>query len=382
VANPAHASNDGGPARSGQPKSLSSVGRDPILRVLCQVPGPRIVLFVGSAILMFGLAASAAWFEDTLWTSSNSRGAEGFLNDFSTVIDFVLLDPLIVLLVVMFHDRIDQALSRPEVLNGGSETRQQRTAIAESWIGYVGHPVWSIIAAVWTPFVMILHVRDRLSLGDSYAGFEGTLVTVTGAMVWLGTSIVVYLVSLGLLKGLVYTVGLWQLGLSPGIRFDITNPDGAGGARLLVRPILTFHWFLIVCGTIVVLFVVHDWYYFDNLWTFRIAISSFFYVVFFPSLFLIPLFVMHGYMTAFRRDFLTRLAARLPVPSRKGPTSAPVRAKDSTRLEDWLAWRDLAKQFPTWPLSVPEVVRWAAIYYAPAIVSVAATLVTDARIGG
>jgi hypothetical protein len=341
--------------------------------MLSAVPGPRLVLFGGSAALMFGLAAAAAWAEGVLWTSSHPRGAQGFLNDFSTVLDFALLNPLLVMLVVMFHDRVDKALSRPEAFDRRSRTAAQRMAVAKEWVRAMGHPAPSVVAAAWTLIVMALHIRDRLSLGPSYAGFEGTPLTVTGAIVWVGTSIVVYLVSLGLLKGLLYTVALWRLGLDPRIRFDITNPDGVGGARLLVRPIWTFHWFLIVCGTIVVLFVAHDWYYYGDLWTFRIAVSSFFYVIFFPSLFLIPLFVMHGYMAAFRRAFLTSLAARLPPSDRLGGEAG----KGPEALEGWLAWRDLARQFPTWPLSVPEVVRWAAIYYAPALVSFFLALLPD-----
>lgn len=316
----------------------------------------------------FGLAASFAILATT--TSVASAYLEGRLTapeqallpngttisiipfgwNISTLIDFVVLDPLVI--YFLQRSRVQRHLI-------GTRSKTKHRLSPYHQVGLM------IVSAVLGIYAMKFYVGgSRFFDATLIPGAKGqATVTATGWIVYSWTALYIAWLAFSAIEHGVHVARLMALSAKD-IPYAPFHPDGAGGVRFLMGPSLSAGYAMIGLLATFVVFIIHDkiLYHIDS----NRLVAFGLYIVVAPPLFALPFCKLHQLMKARRDEYLfdsleQTLADARSASNRKDWTAL---AECVVSIESADKYRKLVCSFPIWPvplaLALPSLSSTAA----------------------
>jgi len=227
--------------------------------------GP-IGLAIALSIAFFGVAAVLA-FAERERSSYRNVGNVPFFENFSTIVDFALLDPILIVLIVRSTQYMSELPSLLEPVVAVSPPSYASSAASFVWL--FGSAQWCLALAggallAWLVYTRSLQTRAR-TLRWTERSWNGTYIAVM-------TTVFMYLVLTYFFRAVVASLFVLDV-TREGFRL---NPQTWGyGAQLVGRFQVGFGWCAGVLAVIVVVFAVHDmWLYRTHKRRLRVAAST------------------------------------------------------------------------------------------------------------
>jgi hypothetical protein len=341
---------------------------DPLLGVLAS----RALSSPFSAAAAYGVLATgtsllAAAFEGrllgntTVYWDARHFDVHPFLSNFSTLLDFAVLNPLVIFFLLR-----SRQIAVTEPLLAGAGTRADRML---RWFV-------SLACVVLTVVLMIAYSHSFLygTFFDAVvtASEQGEcFVTVTGWVVFFWTGLFTYLVLTGTINQVSYVVRICQLRMAD-VFYDPLHEDGAAGLRTLAKPAIEFTKASLSLLVIGVVFWVYDLIMMRATLTDRTASIGIFAAIVIP-LFCIPIGRLHFLMCDLREGLLKSILGGEPREIRRAAvrhTRSRRGSRSITRLADEIEatekLRATVMTFPTWPMSTGTLVTVGA-YFASVV---------------
>jgi hypothetical protein len=314
-------------------------------------------LAISFAILATVTSVVAAYLEGRLTTATHATSPDGtsisivpFSGNVSTLVDFILLDPLVI--YFLQRSRIQR-----RVTDAVLKARQGLSPYHR--VGLM------IICAMLGIYAMKFYVEgSRFYDASLIPGANGqATITVTGWIVCSWTALYIAWLSFSAIEHGAHVVRLMSLAESD-IPYSPFHPDGAGGVRVLMDPSLSFGYAMIGLLATFVVFVIHDKVIY-HIHSNRLLGFGLYIIVAVP-LFALPFCKLHELMKTRRDKYLfdsldqTLADARI-AGDRKDWTAL---AGCVAAVESADKYRKLVNAFPVWPvplaLALPSLSSAAA----------------------
>jgi len=276
------------------------------------------------------------------------------LYNFSTLVDFALLNPIMIFYLL-------RALSRILLLPSGLNPRKA----SPSPIGWPTTLACMLLSVTLMAGYFIGFLRGRFFDAVIALAPDGRrLITVTGWLVFFWTSVAIYFLLIGVIGQLRYLRFVLRL-RAIDVAYDPFHADDLAGMRELAEPALDFLKAMACLLAVFALFAIYDLVVFhinesDRLWALAV------YAAVVIPFFFIPTHHLHRLMKARREELL----ARSLEPFKKRELSIlqsnwtnPDSCKEL--LAEVAAFRELRTWFstvPTWPLPTRTLIR-AYVYF-------------------
>jgi hypothetical protein len=279
-----------------------------------------------------------------------------FLSNVSTILDFAILNPLTIFFLLRSRQiAITDSLITTNHTPGDTRLR---------WFA-------SLVCVVLAAVLMTTYAHSFLygNFFDAVVTMSQTgecFVTVTGWVVLFWTGLFTYVLLMGALNQVSYTVRICQL-VPAELTYDPLHEDGAAGLRVLAKPAIEFTK-ASVCLLIVGLVIwVYDHWMMKSALTDRTTSIGLFILIVFP-LFAIPIARLHRLMCDLREQLLKFVIGReLRGPRRMALFCGRRRPRHSLKeLADELDASDKLRRtilsFPTWPIPTETLVSCSAYF--------------------
>ena len=306
----------------------------------------------------------------------------GFLEDISTSLNFLLLFPLVLVLLVRFFRRVEGFLRRSAadgVISLEASSIRERLAFLSSPRALF---TLGLAASVLTAAIMFFHIGNTLEI-EGYFAVEVGRLHAAGVVMMSLTAIFIFLLLLGFLRALLW---LWVLRVifAGNIRIDFMHADGAGGLREAGLICMTLNYVLFALAITLGLFVYTDAFVFQNVESVRVLIMAPAYFVLTPFTFFYALVPIYRAMKRERRRHLTIVSERFnrlfqelqaqtieTEAQRKQLSERVVVMRDLQEMYSWI------NRLPRWPIDLPMYFRFSLSLLVPLIGYVFQLLDTD-----
>lgn len=319
---------------------------DPLLKFAKKIRGLspiRFALFF--AVGSFSTACLAAWIEGRLFYAE--PGVLPLWENFSTLVDFLLLNPLACFYII----RCYQAMGKVKDSPGRHSSR--------------AFSCFLLIGAIASMGFYIRGFFDGEFLDASYIGGGLKGITATGWVVSFWTTLYLYMIFQCASCQARYISAILKLREND-LDYHPLQTDGAGGLRHLAQPALEFLRFLAVLLATFIVFYLYDsmtsGVHGNNRY-----IAAIMYMVFAPILFFTPILHLHRLMKKSRDHLLKPLDFRLTTVLCDLETGTSKVSAVSEELEAITKVENQIKSFPTWPLPVRQMLESGSYLIGPAL---------------
>jgi hypothetical protein len=309
-----------------------------ILRAIRGSPSRAAVSFALSAIM---LSAIVAALENRLMAAET--GVQPFIKNVSTIVDFLILDPLMIAAFLSAVRSIrDIGINLPD-----------RFLIPPSVAGGFG-----VMAAYYGSF-SFNGFRDALILGPGLYG-----ITATGWVVFFFTAVVMSVVFYALFAQAIY-IGYVRRLAQCDISYRPLHMDGCAGLRSRAAPAWYMLNGLVLLLLVFMLFYVQDNYINHIKRSLRLE-GFVVYLIIAPLVFLAPVYHLRRLMLQHRSRLISKVDTAYDSLCFDQLSLAPA---DAGTVEGQIAalirLRSTVSAFPTWPLPVPQLAQSVAYYVGP-----------------
>ena len=332
---------------SGRQRRLQTFMHDPLmdwLRYRFELSPFRLGLYF--AVLAFASTSLTCAIEGRLLSAE--RGVLPMWRNFSTLLDFILLNPLAIYYIARSYNAIDAA----------SEIKIKPPSIFVS----ITIVVTSLTAmAVYFYRFLEGNFLDACFIGGNIGG-----VTITGWIVFFWTSLYLYTLMQCVYSQARYISSILQLDPNR-IDYRPFQVDNSGGMRRFAQPAMEFLRIMAVLLLTIGIFFYYDFLVYGIKESVR-WLSVLVYLIAAPPIFLTPVIYLHLLMVKTRNRILEPLDNQL-----KDLLKALSQAQIGTveGLADELTAltkvRTEVRSFPTWPLPLRQIVESTSYFLAPAL---------------
>ncbi len=228
-----------------------------------------------------------------------------FFEDFSTVIDFILLNPLAYVLGCYYYLKVSGCyeilVERKLLIAQGRELDQQvyyyNKKLSSPWISIV-----SLIIGLGS---MIFYSMDLITKVTDYSFRQGS-ISVTGFYVQLVTGLFISFM-IGLIIRSVFIVVFYNRLLKFELRIRPFSNDRCGGLGVLGEVVTIFSSIVLVEFVTVLIMVYHDYYFYNEPLSFRVIWLSGLCIGVSALLFIFLLFPAHFKMKKSKNKLLKKI---------------------------------------------------------------------------
>ncbi len=306
----------------------------------------------------------------------------GFLEDISTTLDFVVLYPLVLVLLVRFFRQIDVFLERSVAdgvisLEGSGILKKLTNLSSPRSLVTVG-----VVAFLFAAAIMVLHIGNTLEF-DGYFAVEAGRLHAAGVVMMSITAVYVFLLLFGFLRAVLWLRVLRAI-FTGNIRIDFMHADGAGGLREAGLICMTLNYALFALAITRGLFAYTDAFLFQTVGSVRVLIMAPAYFVITPITFFYSLVPIHRAMARERRRHLTIVSERFnrlfqelqgqtieTEEERKQLSDRVVVMRDLQELYSWI------DRLPRWPINTPMYIRFSLSLALPLVGYLVQLVATD-----
>lgn len=295
-----------------------------IPRFVSESPRPAALIF---AVSSTSTSCLAAWLEGRLFSAE--RGVWPFWSNISTLVDFLVLDPLTIYYITRSYNAVCQATQAKKIVHNWKNP----LLLAVTAVATMASYVHSFLDG---------HILDATIIAPGVKG-----ITVTGWVVFAWTTLFIYVLYQGLYIQLKYVTGILSL---TSVSYEPFHEDRSGGLRVLVRPSLEFLKAMLMLFIIFVVFYYQDRVVYQFEESLRLDQGLIAYVVVALPLFLMPLFKVHWLMLKARDALAARLNKRFSeVLGALDRDSGANLKQAAEEMESVVIIRKHIDAFPTWP---------------------------------
>lgn len=288
-------------------------------------------------LLFFGSVSVASLVEGAFLFSSKTTVT--FIKDVAAPVHFGLLNPLVIVLILKYYER----------LSGIFANLERYVDLTEDQKSHLIRRIQSLYQRKWVVFSAILlllgsvagvffffYFRHRAPV--SYYIFVNGVFSVSGVLTYIWATVITYFIAVAGLKS-VTTIFAMRAAFAYPIRYQTLHSDGRAGLGEIGN--LLTHLVLVITfvGLTISMFFISDILHLKDVTTFRVLTASVVYVAVAPFLVIVPLWHIHLKMKAAKNDCLTMLASRYR----------------SNSLEAITAFYAAAKELPEWPIRMAGV---------------------------
>jgi hypothetical protein len=267
--------------------------------------------------------------------------------NFSTLIDFALLNPLMIMYLL-------RARFRTASLNLTRSSGDRRLAWFQSTFCLTTASI--AIAFYFQGFLQGTYFDAVVAISKD----GRRLITVTGWLVFFWTAIILYLLLQGVVAHISYTRTLLRL-RAEDIPYNPLHEDQSGGLKKLADPALDFLKAMVLLFLAFVVFAIYDILIFHIHESKRLWALAAYVAITFP-LFLVPIIHLHKLMKQRRGELWARTLESLKSKSKSDEPDILCGSVRSYKelLEEIEAVRELRAWLattPAWPLPIATLIR-------------------------
>ena len=293
-----------------------------------------VLLTVVLGIVFFGTVAITAFFEGVFF--SQTRTKVPFIGDIAAPIQFGILNPLVLVLILKHYELLSETFRRLDdiVVIGEQEKKDQivqgaQALYSKKWI--------VVLAACLAAMGTSVFFAYRKNTDNPYYFIDG-YISVSGILTWIWGALVTCVIMVWVLKcGL--TVRTFKSLFSYPIKYKILHLDGHAGMGEVGRYFMLLAYIVLIVGITQSLFLVP----LRNTW----EVSKFEGLknILYGTYYLVPFLIIgvsvywlliqeiHVKMVAAKEEVLSGIASRL----------------DQSNLKAISDFHTLAKELPEWP---------------------------------
>jgi hypothetical protein len=279
--------------------------------------------------------------------ATSPDGVQPFARNYSTLVDFALLDPLVIFFVLR------------------SMRAAQKLGVRE--LGW-----WAAVAGILGVLGMALYVHSFVDIRPGETAHLDALipkaewsgVSGTGWVVFAWTALFIGLCFGGLISQAFYLRRLYRL---PRLEsYQPLHEDDAAGVRAEVQPAIDFLGAMFSCLLIFAMFYLQDHYINHMDASVRLQLGLFVYILIATPLFLTPCWKLHLLMCKEREDMARGVDRRFKQlwPRVLADSSDSGDVSNACTL---IGLREQIAKFPVWPLPVVEWTKTVAFLGGPAL---------------
>lgn len=303
------------------------------------------VRIFGSAVAFSVLAtistAVAASIEGRLLTAET--GVQPFVSNYSTIVDFAILDPLLIV-------ALGYALK---------SIRELRLVMLNS-----AHVVMSLAVGVILTYFYAKFSTCGGGFFDAFITQRG--VTLAGWIAFGWTGLILSIVVHAIIAQLRYVFAILSLS-STSVKYDPMHEDNCGGFQRLSLPSWYFLHAALVGLLIFVGFFIQDGFINKAASGFRLACFVVF-AVGAPTVFLIPVLRLRAIMRELKAKHFAFIQSQYDKLVKESEVGTAVNPKQlSEGVGELVKLRKQISNFPSWPLPLPQVAQSAAYCVASSI---------------
>ncbi len=308
-----------------------------------------IVFAVGFAIAsLLTSSASALWDGHFLRLD---HGIQPLSHNCSTLVDFLLLDPLIIyLLCFNFASTKSLKINGKPFVSGPSWTMR----------------VFALVLALTTTVIyaaqfMDGNTHDVMQVNRGIGG-----ITLTGWTIYLWTGIFLFIFTSGLVHQSKYFVSVFRFSVSK-IRYEPLHPDDAGGFSQYAIPASRYLYVVVLLFAIGTMFWIQDKFITPYHTGLRVAVVIIF-IALTLGLVLAPVLKLRQMMSCARSHIIAQvnlafedLLNNAKIGSETGNVAFEAKAKELIEL------RNAMNNFPAWPLKIISLLSSGGVFVSSAI---------------
>lgn len=284
------------------------------------------------------------FFKTTVTIKNSTIFINPLLSNLSTLIDFILLNPL----TIFFLQSSYMAIKKVYI-----EMNQTDRIPPYHRYGLL------VLSATLGTVIMVLYYQNFL-MGDFFDAIiipnnDGIpIITATGWVVFFWTAFFISFIIYRVADQFAYVIFIFSLSVKD-ISYKPFHQDESAGLKVLMQPSLFFFRAMVVLLIIFIVFTIQDKLLFDidesnRLW----GIIAYFSIA--APLFLFPLFQLHDLMLIWREKYLN-VINQIMDPIIKEDILRTISAQKSEKLKEYLyllesleKYRSILCNFPIWPL--------------------------------
>jgi len=346
-----------------------------IFERLTDEPIMRLTLRFGLSGWKLFCAAFVFFFVGTLVLSVSFAPCEGvtsrisFLRDVSTVLDFSILNPSILVLFVSYFRYFAKLIDQLE-----QDNRIDPLVLKDVQLSHVlTRPNFPRLIN-WASFilaciVMVAHIVNTCHYTGYFAVNDEGGLSFPGYYMMFVTLVYVYL-TVNLLARSVLSVVWLRKVFQQRVTVDFLHEDGCGGLANAGRVMLRLHFILFLYAITVALFVYADAYLFRNAFSIRNILALPGYLIFAPLLFVAPLQPIHTAMKRSREAHLRQLRISInelfnvvdPRSTNMAHPDAIAKAESLQKLIGLYRW---VEEMPVWPVDLRTIGKFCFTMLIP-----------------
>lgn len=317
---------------------------EPLIRLLppsiAERPLRIALLF---AVAAFSTSCFAAAAEQRLFTAE--KGVLPLWSNFSTLLDFLLLDPLI----IFYTLRSYLAMSKLGDFKMKPSSRYLTLTLALISIGGM---------TIYASKFLDGSFKDACVIGKGFGS-----VTITGWFLFAWTTVFLYIVLGGVVSQIRYVDYVLRISRR-GIKYQPFNSDNSAGIRYLAQPAMEFLRVMIALLALFAIFYLYDHVVFEIKASVRLE-ALIIYLAITPPLFLTPILTLHFAMLQSRNRLLDTLNHRMAgVIDQLADLDAPHGASEMEALQKL---HQQLRSLPVWPLPIKQLIESSSYMIGPAI---------------
>lgn len=297
------------------------------------------------AVIATSLSIFSAHSEGRLWLAE--AGVHPFKKNISTLVDFSILNPLVILFLLRSWNLKIKALVKLRKPIGIKPYHVFGLSLLALTIGCVAMKLY-VAGFLHGDFFDATIVRQN----------EYTFITLTGWVVFIFTALFISFVTFMIFLEVFYVRNILSLRACD-VTYSPLHIDGSGGLSFLVRPSLNFVYAAIVIGIIFVVFVLQDHFIFQIKESNRLTLISI-YVPFIFILLGLPILHLRRIMSEFRNSYLIAVGNAVEKAMKASNNQGFLevgQAENYLSLVDCIDnYRKLASELPIWPLPTKSFV--------------------------
>lgn len=323
------------------------------LEILLKKVSPK-ALALGYCLLSILTSFVISAFEGTLAEKTKSvyMGNEvlvfPLIYNFSTLLDFLILNPLILYFFLKAKYSIDDVYSLVEKSRPLSLYHQKGLLITLTVVA-------TICMQLYYSGFFDKGIFDAVIQPDSLGVLH---ITATGYVVYFWTALFLALMFYFLVYVFEYAFFIISLNKIE-IDYQPYHHDEAAGLHFVMKPILSFGTGMLLMLLMFLVFAVYDFLFFGSS-TLRMVGLYIYLLVIFPTFFL-PYYKLHIYMLACRNQYLVAFQMNFPIVTKNQFFSCNFKETEHFKefcnsFESQNSLRKTLLAFPVWPLPPTEAI--------------------------
>jgi hypothetical protein len=326
-----------------------------------------------SAIMLGGMLLVCSFYPTT---PTENGPVVSFYRDISTFIDFALLNPLVIALIVTFLTRFASTISASQdhgVVDITTEDASQELTRFNS--RFARHFSW-ILAAIVTAVAMYAHINSTLLINNYFAVSNGKL-TVPGIYMMAMTSVYLYLLIYFLFR-LALILKVSRKIFSGQLKVDLMHEDKCGGLGQVGAVGMILNLILFLLAVTALLFFYTDFMIFHAEHSFRSFVMIPAYLIATPIIFFYPLAPLHASMQRRKEELLQLTRIRfndifaryrnIIATYEEGDMAKDVAQEKRAMVEEMSDLRTIFKwvdDLPSWPFNIGMTLRFSLSMILP-----------------